>query len=643
MLLKIHFNKYKSRLFVFVVLCFLITSLAFITNPKTAEAYCTGVEINSTENEMTVPVSQVKSQEYIDGQKNASNLYYRTCVSDEKAALLAKSIIKTIVSKTLEYIQGKNKGGSGNPVFIQNTDQFNSKLDESVTGNTIEKISPDIQPSIKAEVAKQLLDTRKGKVVGKLTPTLTDKEYTSFTKGTGGNWDTFFQFTQVPTNNYFGTTMLAQRQVDNNVERVQAKYQQQLTQGRGYLSQEECPTNKTASESEGKQVYDQNNAPIYGVFVNDPNCITKTPSATVQNQLDATIGSEISGLQQATNLDMVNGSIKNNVAGTVQEQIIGGREGLAGANVDKPKGVPDNTDKLNKLIDKEMSGTRSISSSFSESQTNTSRSYVDSVNNTIYPPSSRGNTNGTNGGTSSGSNTGGTGNTGGTSGTNTGNTGGTTGGSNTGNTGSTGGTSSGGSNTGSTGNTGGNTGGTSGSNPTDTNPGGTTGSGGTSSGSTPTTVNSPANTANNNADFKNTVNDAVNKSKSQNPSTSNPIDYQKYLDSLQKALGDGKKKTNTTNETVPSLVCVPSTNNISLSTSTSKSATWVAAAAGGTPPFTYFWMFVDNGNISTSTGQAVTVSYATSTVGYKTAIINVAGTNGIIYTNPCSSSINVTP
>lgn len=577
-----HFNKYKSWVYMSVVFCFFTTSLVFFTNPKIAEAECKNVTINTTDNNMTVPITSLKSPEYVDSQKAAAREYYKNCVSDGNSQVLSQLLRKDLQQKNVTWIQSglqAKNGVPGSPTFITNTGQFNRKIDDSVSGKTLTGIAPIMNSAYSNDIIFALQDAKRSNSANYLVSDVPASDYNNFVNGSGSSWNTFFAITQKPQNNPYGSTMLARREVDSQVQSVQSKYQQQMDQSGGFVNYEVCEQNPNTTNN---KVYNQDNQPVMGINVTSNNCQTLTPGVSIQHAIDIMMGSDYRGLEVASNYDQLSQAL----TGQLSKQILGGTSGLLRADVNSTTGYPDNSAAVKKYVKNELNGSVSINQAFSDSSTNNEASAANIANT-----NNNSNTNGSNG-----NNTGGNG------------------------TGSNGGNGSNGSN---------------GNN-------GTGGSNGSGDNTTISTVNNPSDISNNNANFQKTINDALNKSKNQTTGTNNSIDFQKYLNSLTGILGNGQNKSNVQNPPTPSLVCVPSTNNISLSTSTSKSVTWVAAAAGGTPPFTYFWIFADNGNISTSTGQSTIVSYANSTIGSKAAIVSTSGTDGNIYSSPCSSTVNVT-
>jgi hypothetical protein len=334
MSLKVHFNKNRKKYSVFVVTG-LITMLAstYFVAPKITEATCTDKTIDSgNDNNMTVPVSQLLSPEYVKSQNQLATEYYKTCVADGEAIVESKKMIQALTKSTVKWI---DTAFNGNPAFVKDPDAFFSKLAYSVAGNTIENV---VQPSLTSPFKSALIPALSAEYSGQnsdgstqnpLSSNLNTDEYNNFINGTDGSWswDDWNSITQNPQNNPFGAMMLAEEQIDNSVANSEAKYQQQLDWGRGFLNSENCPSDSN-SNSQDTQVYDENGEPVYGVEVNNSGCVTVTPGATIQDALDNIVAGDLNGLEVAQNID----DIYQPLTGQLMTQTIEDPSGLDGAD-----------------------------------------------------------------------------------------------------------------------------------------------------------------------------------------------------------------------------------------------------------------------------------------------------------------------
>ena len=338
---KVPLKKYQKWLAVSVVICLLFVSSIFFGIPKTTEAVCTNMPVVTTPNMMTVPVSQTMSPEYVIGQQQKSTEYFKTCVMDGIATGIAKQVIKSLTGSIVNWI---NSGFNGNPSFVQNPGQFFGAIGDRVAGNTIQNLAPFLCSPFKLNVQLALVMNQTSSQAEEIGCTLTDVENNlkNFTGETsGGTWSNWFNVTQNPQNNPTGAMMLAQNQLSLNVETAQGKYQQQLDWGRGFLGSESCPadsntnsSNGPAKTSSGGVVYDSSNQPVYGVQVDNRGCYLKTPGATIQDQLDSSLNSDLRGLELAQSFDQ----ILSAVMGQLMTKALSAGGGLVSSNSNSSSG-----------------------------------------------------------------------------------------------------------------------------------------------------------------------------------------------------------------------------------------------------------------------------------------------------------------
>lgn len=458
----VHFKTYQKVISMFLVLCFFVIPFTTLTLPKKAEAVCVPIPAPPIPDPLSVPVhmsatsvTNIKD----DAQKNMD--WFKNCILDGMATLIAKTIIKALTKSIVTWI---NSGFKGNPSFVQNTGQFFGGIADKVAGNTIEQIAPFLCSPFKLNIQMALALSMTSGTQDEISCTLTDVEnnFNNFVNGTGGSWDNWFQITQNPQNNPYGAMMIAQAQMSASIETAQGKYQQQLDWGKGFLSFEDCPaspfkggisgapgevpnipageggtlntgntysvgtpskspsiqgnsynnslasigslglldtvlgnsnsnalaatvvpgaygpsdirpiTNNgaptgqyllpvnnvpgqtnghyfTNSQDTGanKPVYtaDNPNTPVHGVMAGNNGCLTKTPGAVVESQLENVLGSDLRGLEIAQSIDQ----IVEALVGQLITQAIGGLQGLTGAGNQSSSGGGSNFNYQNSI------------------------------------------------------------------------------------------------------------------------------------------------------------------------------------------------------------------------------------------------------------------------------------------------------
>jgi hypothetical protein len=327
----VHFKTYQKVISTFLVICFLTIPLTVLTLPKKAGATCPPFP-NLPIPSLSVPVhadtTSVQEQTRINQQ---SEEYFKTCILDGIATLIAKTIIQALTKSIVTWI---NSGFKGNPSFVQNPIKFFSGIADKVAGNVIEGIAPFLCSPFRLNI-QLALATSISSPGDDLSCTLTDVEnnFNNFVDSSvgSGSWDNWFNITQNPQNNPYGAMLIAQNKMKASIETAQGKYQMQLDWGKGFLSFEDCSSDNDywySSDPNDKQVYYEDNQPVYGVQAGDNNCVTKTPGAVIESQLENTIGSDLRGLELAQSIDQIVAAL----VGQLMTQALGGIGGLLGAN-----------------------------------------------------------------------------------------------------------------------------------------------------------------------------------------------------------------------------------------------------------------------------------------------------------------------
>lgn len=292
-----HFKTYQKVISMFLVASFLIVPLSVLTFPKKAEAVCTPFMVLPTPNPLAVPVSTAMDPTKQVDRFQEGNTFFKNCVLDGLATLIAKTIIKALTKSIVQWI---NSGFKGNPSFVQNPGAFFSGIADKVAGNMIEKIAPELCSPFKLNIQLALALSQTGG--DELSCTLTDveKNFSDFVNGSlkgGGSWDNWFKITQEPQNNPYGAMMIAQSKLKIAVETAQGKYEKQLDWGSGFLSFEDCPTQiggmgkngvSDANQNikdQGRSVNDLNNQGIQSaggnVVMNEPKNYSNNSLASI--------------------------------------------------------------------------------------------------------------------------------------------------------------------------------------------------------------------------------------------------------------------------------------------------------------------------------------------------------------------------
>jgi hypothetical protein len=212
----------------------------------------------------------------------------------------AKSIAAQILSQTLKAIARAflnkitnsiitwiNSGFQGQPGFVQNPSQFFGNIvDEQIKGFT-NQIAYDAQSfPFGKNFALNVLNQTKSTTIQNLQSTISQLTTDSglingYQNNFGvGGWDGLVVNSQAPQNNIFGFQFLAnnalQKQINGAVQPVQTQLQQSL----GFLSQQQCASNKNWDPQKLQQGYQP---PTYSPPTPPPTCTNMT-SACLEAQ-----------------------------------------------------------------------------------------------------------------------------------------------------------------------------------------------------------------------------------------------------------------------------------------------------------------------------------------------------------------------
>jgi hypothetical protein len=170
--------------------------------------------------------------------------HVKTFLLDPLAMMLAKIIIQDITAATVKWI---NSGFNGNPAFVQNPEQFFTNVGDQTAATYLSTANPawtnfvcsPFSAKIRLALVQNYLST---KTPNTCTIQSIVKNWTNF--GTNfynnGGWDGWFSMTQSDQNNPVGSYLQQKDALSIQIGNRQLHYQNQLTQGNGFLSWETC-------------------------------------------------------------------------------------------------------------------------------------------------------------------------------------------------------------------------------------------------------------------------------------------------------------------------------------------------------------------------------------------------------------------
>ena len=164
---------------------------------------------------------------------------------DGLAYCAGNAVIQYVGDQMMNMI---NKGFNGNPAFVKNPQQFFSDISASQANQFISTLANSaIAPPLQNTIAKNLIGGYNSNFTGSQPHTWNSSQtqsYNSFISGSpsGFSLSSLFNISQNPSNNFYGSQMMAQNQLQNQIAQKIGLQQQQLQWNQGYLSTQNCQT-----------------------------------------------------------------------------------------------------------------------------------------------------------------------------------------------------------------------------------------------------------------------------------------------------------------------------------------------------------------------------------------------------------------
>ena len=158
---------------------------------------------------------------------------------------VANAAIKYIKSATMNMI---NTGFNGNPAFVQNPQQFFNDISNVEANQFVNSLNTSsISPALQGVVAKNLVSDYNSNFNGSQANTWTPAQtqsYDSFVSGSpsGFSLTNLFNVSQNPSNNFYGSQMMAQNQMQSQIAGKVGLQAEQLSWNGGWLSAQNCQT-----------------------------------------------------------------------------------------------------------------------------------------------------------------------------------------------------------------------------------------------------------------------------------------------------------------------------------------------------------------------------------------------------------------
>lgn len=193
--------------------------------------------------------SEVPVGENVIRGKETGNMSTAYISWDSMGYCMVNAIIEAIGAATVNWI---NSGFQGNPVFVDNPEQFFADIADIQAGMFLGEISNGFLCSPIKNIVKLNVATRYNNSINsgnqrQCTFTGVAGNIEKFSAGESFSWADWVSYTQTSANNPMGATFNAQLELDKRIAQSIGVQSDLLSWGRGFLSFRDPETNKLQS------------------------------------------------------------------------------------------------------------------------------------------------------------------------------------------------------------------------------------------------------------------------------------------------------------------------------------------------------------------------------------------------------------
>jgi hypothetical protein len=331
--------------------------------PKNAHALAVVDAGNIAQNTITAANSSIQTG-------LMTSLQIKELTFDAIAYGIAKQILRGITSSVVNWI---NNGFEGSPAFLSDPGQFFTDIGDEILGGMIlgsdlAFLCSNFSIDIRLQLAFKYRPFQKGKAACTLTDIINNTtnaaqgaSINGFTAGDfrQGRMPAFVSMTTEPQNNFIGAYVIADTEATARIANASARANQELSQGKGFLSFKTCKDERVITESEANkltarnselansgqsnsQEFLDNNSQLQGYYESASNettrkkCETQTPGSVIAGTLETSLGSPVRELELA---DEFNEIINALFAQLVQKVLVGGLKGVSGTGASDTEGI----------------------------------------------------------------------------------------------------------------------------------------------------------------------------------------------------------------------------------------------------------------------------------------------------------------
>lgn len=294
-------NKNNSRFFK-ILLITLFLFLTLFSSGKRAYAYAGVADIsfdpsNFFQNSLTAANTTISAGSNTVTAAMTTAEKIKVFVLDPAARAAVRTIIQRLTNSTVNWI---NSGFRGNPSYVTDPGRFflnvaDEQASRFLSGPNLNALCTPFRAQVRLALVQNYLQDERENYTCSLS--ILRDNYDQFTQDFRyGGWDAWFELTQNPQNNPYGSYIAARNELNTNVSTPIAKFSKQLEFGRGFLSYEKCPAGAELDPSLGTgdcRVEKQ----------------TVTPGVVIESQLQNALGSGVRQLELAKSFDEILGAL----------------------------------------------------------------------------------------------------------------------------------------------------------------------------------------------------------------------------------------------------------------------------------------------------------------------------------------------